>query len=83
MVKQSQGRLKYTPTILRLTNVRINVLRFPIRVRMDFDLYDDLLVGDKEAEPTEKEKLLTDENDALKVRYKYEQKIKILTIIQN
>jgi hypothetical protein len=50
---------------------------------MDFDLYDDLLVGDKEAEPTEKEKLLTDENDALKVRYKYEQKIKILTIIQN
>jgi hypothetical protein len=34
---------------------------------MDFDLYDDLLVGDKEAEPTEREKLLTEENESLKV----------------
>ena len=34
---------------------------------MDFDLYDDLLVG--EAEPTEKEKLLTEENEVLKVRF--------------
>ena len=36
-------------------------------VKMDFDLYDDLLVG--EAEPTEKEKLLTEENEVLKVRF--------------
>ena len=36
---------------------------------MDFDLYDDLLVGDKEAEPTEREKLLTEENESLKVSF--------------
>ena len=36
---------------------------------MDFDLYDDLLVGDKEAEPTEREKLLTQENESLKVSF--------------
>ncbi len=34
---------------------------------MDFDLYDDLLVGEEESPPTEKEKQLMEENEALKV----------------
>jgi hypothetical protein len=34
---------------------------------MDFDLYDDLLVGEEERPPTEKEKLLMEENETLKV----------------
>ena len=34
---------------------------------MDFDLYDDLLVGEEDRPPTEKEKLLMEENESLKV----------------
>ena len=35
---------------------------------MDFDLYDDLLVGEEDTPPSEREQKLIDENEALKVR---------------
>lgn len=45
---------------------------------MDFDLYDDLLVGEEESPPTEKEKQLMEENEALKVFYYLQMSAKLI-----